>query len=193
MKFLFVLIVVGAIVHNVVAGPRNDYLSNWGETSGINSLVFTRVKSKVAFPLMTRDTDVDFPDVSIDAIVHWLIASKLTVISFVCKQDFDVGPDRSSLVITGIKVQETAKPDCHPPRVNIKKGGIGQRSAKVEVTSDRGCGLNSVISFYVQRPHDVMTRPILTQGGYGQPIQTQGGYPGQIQPQGGYGGYVHNG
>lgn len=53
--------------------------------------------------------------------------------------------------IRGIKYVENADDSCEP-KAEITEGGIDQKFATVKVTSGRGCGLHSVVSFLVQRP-----------------------------------------
>lgn len=67
-------------------------------------------------------------------------------------KDFSVdGPAADLAFIRGIRYVEKAKDSCET-RVEITKGGVGQKFAQVKMTTARGCGLNSEITFFVDRP-----------------------------------------
>lgn len=51
----------------------------------------------------------------------------------------------------GIKHTETLKDASCRPVTEIIKGGVNQKQATVKVTSGRGCALNSLVEFYIER------------------------------------------
>lgn len=57
-----------------------------------------------------------------------------------------------SYTIRGIKLVDKADETCEPI-AEILKGGIGQKFARVKVTSGSGCGLHSTVSFLADRPN----------------------------------------
>lgn len=57
-------------------------------------------------------------------------------------------------VIKGIQHWENVKDSC-VTKTEITKGGIGQKFATVLITTGRGCGINSVVTFFVDRPSNL--------------------------------------
>lgn len=71
------------------------------------------------------------------------------------QQDFPFVEDKETFkdytVINGIEYYEYPHDSCEP-QANVTKGGIGQAYATVKVTSPSGCGIDSRVTFRVQKP-----------------------------------------
>lgn len=54
-------------------------------------------------------------------------------------------------IVKGIKHMETLNDANCQPTSEIVKGGVDQNFATVKITSGRGCALNSLVEFYIER------------------------------------------
>lgn len=57
-------------------------------------------------------------------------------------------PNPKDLPIEGIKYVEWLKGSCAASKVEFTEGGIGQTFVTVKITSARGCGIYSTVSFH---------------------------------------------
>lgn len=65
-------------------------------------------------------------------------------------QDFPTeGLNLENHTIKGRKYVEKSDDTCVPTS-RVTKGGIDEKSAVVKITSGRGCGLHSIVSFLVE-------------------------------------------
>lgn len=63
----------------------------------------------------------------------------------------DTNSEMEDTIVRGIKhTNRLNDTDCQP-EVIVTNGGINEEAATLKITSERGCGLNSYIEFYIQR------------------------------------------
>lgn len=67
-------------------------------------------------------------------------------------QDFNIeGPEANLNIVKGIKHTDNINDPKCPPTSEIIKGGIEQKFATVKITAPRGCALDSLVEFYIER------------------------------------------
>lgn len=69
-----------------------------------------------------------------------------------CPQDVPEREYVQNFELKGIKTVDVVKKFCEAPKVEISEGGIGQAFAVVRITSARGCGIDSWVYFYTDKP-----------------------------------------
>lgn len=150
------LAVVGlvCVLQSAIVAADVEHVDSWGNIDQGSSL--SRFKTKIAIPFLTRETDVDYPGVSYNRFPAQVFCrvKRITKTSLcLLEQDFltDEESAKDSVIVTGIKLVETAKDGCQP-KAEITKGGIGQSFAQVKITSPSGCGIDAVTAFYIRKP-----------------------------------------
>lgn len=62
----------------------------------------------------------------------------------------EFGRDDNSSTIRGIKhVNQLNNEDCSP-EIRILNGGLNEHTATIKITSERGCGIDSLVEFYIE-------------------------------------------
>lgn len=98
---------------------------------------------------MKRTMEIKFPDVSTMEQSEWVI-SKL-VIFILCMRLFqEIDSSNEFGIVRGIKHSSHLADDCQPEATLID-GGINERTATIEITSQRGCGLDSIVEFFIEQ------------------------------------------
>ncbi|KAJ6649900.1 hypothetical protein Bhyg_05141 [Pseudolycoriella hygida] len=126
MNFFNAFCVCVLIFNSIENGALQTRGPVWGNTSG--SYLFQDRVSKGAIPLFRRSATIEYPVTHPDAkgkpVLHTIRG--IEHVNFVNKEE------------TG----------CDDPIVKIKEGGIYYPNAEIEVTSRRGCPLDSVVYFF---------------------------------------------
>lgn len=155
------LTIVGLVcaLQSVVASEV-DHVKSWGDLSKAGSY-FSQIETRVGIPLIHRDITVSYPEVSSNQnnLKRCAISVDENKINFRIQDFFTEGLPIESYTIKGIKYVESSEDSC-APKSEILKGGIDQKFATVKITSGRGCGLHSVVSFLVERPKETLEQEI---------------------------------
>lgn len=53
-------------------------------------------------------------------------------------------------IVRGIKHSSHLDDECQP-EATLTSGGINERMATIEITSQRGCGLDSLVEFFIEQ------------------------------------------
>lgn len=147
IKLLVVIGLVCALQGTIAETIETTAINSWGDLSA--QVVLGTTRTKFGIPFVERSIELSYPEVSFQNsnILLWKM-SKM----FCCLQDFGIdGPEAHSNFVKGIRHTETLKDPACRPKAEIVKGGLNQNSVTIKVTSARGCSLNSLVEFYIER------------------------------------------
>lgn len=150
------LTIVGLICAGAIADTP-EHVNVWGKLNA--QVTLGTSKSKIGIPFVQRSLDLSYPEVhpirsTLNRSVDQWKQLTISFFFFFCNvwQDFNIdGPEANLNIVKGIKHTETTKDATCRPKAEIVKGGIDQKTATVRVTSERGCALDSLVEFYIER------------------------------------------
>lgn len=147
MNYLYVFFIFG-VLFNLI---ENGSLETWGNISG--SYLFQNRVTKSKIPFFTRSATINYPEVNIWWIIRTLIIQNVIFLYILQKHPDDKGKlvYRTLRGIEHVNLVNKKETGCGDPTVEILEGGIYYPNVKIEVTSERGCPLDSVIFYYGAR------------------------------------------
>lgn len=157
IAFVVLICVIGISIVGIICGIRVlrgpgkdnfEYLDGWGDTSGSRHEI-SMFEWKIPIPFWHREVEVSFSGVSFNQFLIRFIVAKVHLM------EYTFHSQNTSEDILGIKVEwshDGVDGTCKPT-VEIIRGGVGQTSAGVKITSARGCGFYTMVEFF-NRPSD---------------------------------------
>lgn len=73
---------------------------------------------------------------------------KKRIVVFFRFQEIDKGNEFG--IVRGIKHSSRLDDECQP-EATLLSGGINEPTATIEITSQRGCGLDSLVEFFIEQ------------------------------------------
>ena len=100
---------------------------------------------------MKRTIEIKFPDVS---WIHTRFECKFLKkknCNFFCVFFQEIDGGNEFLIVRGIKHSSRLDDDECQPEAMLTDGGINEHTATLEIISQRGCGLDSLVEFFIEQ------------------------------------------